>query len=144
MSEKPFWQQLRDKKLGKTVSDEKAKKEVKNDLAAWYLDRAKESPRNCENCNTSLTLTISLHPRGHIAHILAKGKHGCPSVATHPMNRAFLCKDCHAIFDGPQQKAKNMPIIPVLVKRVRLFFKLIPKSEVRRVPDFLNPEHASS
>lgn len=138
--EKPYWQQLRDAKLGKTVSRGTQKKQDKQALTLWYADRAKESPHRCENCSLPLGPTINFHPRAHIAHLLAKGKHGCPSVATHPMNRVFLCKDCHDVFDGPQDKAANMPIIPVLRKRLQLFYKLIAKDEIRRIPDFLISE----
>lgn len=137
--EKPFWQQLRDKKLGSTRSPEAVKRETKKDLAAWYEVQATQAPAACENCGRSLAPTIAFHLRAHIAHIVPKTEQGgCPSVGTHPMNRWFACRDCHDIYDKqPAEIVATMAIIPIVKKRLRLFVKEIAPAEQRKVPKFL-------
>lgn len=137
--EKPYWQQLRDKKLGSTRTPEAIKRETKKDLKAWYEIQITQSPENCENCGTNLASTVMKHPHGHICHIVPKTEHGgCPSVSTHPMNRWFGCWDCHNIYDKePAEIVATMVIIPIVKKRLRLFVKEIAPAEQRRVPSFL-------
>lgn len=139
--EKPYWQQRRDMKNGKTLPPAEAKKEKKVSLAAWYEVQHTQSPANCENCGANLAATVLRHPHGHICHIVPKtAQGGCPSVATHPLNRWFGCQDCHDLYDkGKQEDAAQMPIITMLRARMKQIYPKIKKSELRRVQPFLLP-----
>lgn len=133
--EKPYWQQRRDLKNG---APPPKKKEVKDLLKKFYEAQAAIAPENCENCGASLLKTILAHPRGHIAHIVAKGGHGCPSVDIDMNNAWFACEDCHALYDGPKPEIiATMKIIPTLRKRLKLFYDKIAQNERRRIPGYL-------
>lgn len=133
--EKPYWQQRRDQKNG---APPPKKKEVKDLLKKFYEAQGAIAPFFCENCGISLKQTINFHPRAHIAHIVAKGAHGCPSVATNMNNAWFACKECHDLYDGPKLEIiKLMKIIPILRNRMNLFYEKIAKDERRRIPEYL-------
>lgn len=138
--DRPFWQKLRDIKLGKITIDNEARQERKDDLAKWYEVQATAAPARCENCGDSLSSTIKFHPRAHICHIVKKAVDGsgCPSVATHPLNRWFGCKKCHDVYDGDDSEViSTMSVIPICRARLKVFYPLIAANEVRRVPEFL-------
>lgn len=133
------------KMLGNTKKPEAVKKEQKLTLSAWYDTQASQAPEKCENCKGSLTATITFHSRAHICHIVPKTKEGgCPSVATHPLNRWFGCSVCHTNYDTwtakkEYDKIQEMKVLPVIQARAAQFFELIAESERRRVPAFLIP-----
>lgn len=134
MSDNPFWQQLRDKKLqGKTSMEEiRAGKAAKG---TFFANQIANAPKCCENCGKPLTGTKSINAAAIVCHIIPKGKAGCPSVATHPMNRWFGCGDCHTDYDNKGAKfVQNMPIFETLRERVKVFYKKIAPAERRRVP----------
>lgn len=138
---RPYWQKLRDIKLGKVVSPEQERKDKKDALTVWFNVQASMAPANCENCKASLRSTINFHPRAHIAHIVPKTKEGgCPSVATHPLNRWFACKQCHDAYDGESAEVvATMAVIPICRERLSKFYADIAPDEVRRVPAYLLP-----
>lgn len=125
--------------MGKVTTDEAARKDRKDDLTKWFNMQAALAPAKCENCGGSLTSTIKFHPRAHICHIVPKTPEGgCPSVATHPLNRWFGCKNCHDAYDSESPEVvATMAVIPVCKARLKVFYPLIAADEVRRVPAFL-------
>ena len=138
--ELPYWQQRQAMKLGTTKKPEAVNREKKESLAAWYETQDTQAPDRCENCGNNLTTTINFHPRAHICHIVPKGKDGCPSVATHPLNRWFGCLTCHTFYDKEAAEiVATMKIIPVLRQRVKIFYREISENETRRVPPYLRP-----
>lgn len=148
MAQKPFWQQRRDAKLANTKKPEAVKRERKQNLAAWYEMQDTQAPAYCENCGDSLIPTINFMSRAHICHIVEKSPtNGCPSVATHPLNRWFGCLGCHTFFDNTvkaedkktQDQVKQMPVFPILQGRMKIIYPSIEESERRRVPELLIP-----
>jgi hypothetical protein len=130
-------------KLKATTNLKGQRKEHKLDLKAWYEVQASEAPKKCENCGKSLAATIAFHPRAHICHIIPKTKEGgCPSVATHPLNRWFGCSRCHDEYDksvaeNNEDKLQAMDVLPTLQHRAKQFIHLVIESERRRIPEFL-------
>lgn len=143
---RPYWQQRRDLKNkaphGKGEK-EKEKKDDKKQKADWFGAQTVQAPSKCENCKNSLKSTISFHPRGHIAHIVKKTKQGgCPSVATHPMNRWFGCISCHTGYDkamdeGDYYEVIQMAVWPLIVERFKQVFPHIVATEIKNVPKVL-------
>lgn len=137
----PYWklrQTLKLQQKGKPADEKKAKKK---ELGKFFKEGSLSAPGHCENCGTGLGPTIKFHPRAHICHIVPKGKHGCPSVATHEKNKWYGCIDCHTFFDnGAPDEVAQMPIIPKLRERVKIFYDLIAPDEKRRVQLFLIPK----
>ncbi len=125
----------------KEKSQEKAK--AKKETAKWFGAQTVQAPSTCENCGRSLQATIAFHPRAHICHIVKKSKQqGCPSVATHPLNRWFGCKRCHDGYDIMMDEKEydeviQMPVWPKIVDRFRQVPPHIKESELRRVPQVL-------
>lgn len=160
MSEKkkdtrPYWQQRRDLKLKAAHGkDEKATetKQQKKETAQWFGAQTLTAPSRCENCGAPLQGTINFHGRAHICHIVEKSKqNGCPSVATHPMNRWFGCLRCHTGYDDAMAGKDyhiiiEMKVWPIIVERFRQVLPHIKESELRRVPkvlmDAVNPPDA--
>jgi hypothetical protein len=134
--DKPFWQQLRDKKLGGPVKEHKVNK--KKSLDKYYEIMAERAPEKCENCGRSLESTVQFHPHGHICHILEKNDNAFPSVATDIINCWYGCLDCHTLYDkGPDDKRLKMKILPTLRKRLKLFYGKLTDREKAKVPDYL-------
>lgn len=140
----PYWQQRRESKLGKVLTPQQERQEKKDALSVWFEMQATMAPAKCENCDRNLSTTISFHPRAHICHILPKTKDGgCPSVATHPLNRWFGCLDCHTAYDRESADVvETMRVVTVCRERVSKFYKDIAPDELRRVPEFLRPKDA--
>lgn len=132
----------RDAKLATSKKPAEVKRDIKKSLKAWYEMQDTQAPACCENCGASLISTINFMPRAHICHIVEKSPiNGCPSVATHPLNRWFGCLDCHTIYDNqPAEVVAEMKIIPILRNRMRKVYPEIADNEKRRVPAFLIDE----
>lgn len=142
----PYWQQRRDLKLKAPHGKQEVKaeeKKSKKELSIFFASQALAAPSKCENCQRSLQSTIKFHPRAHIAHIVPKTKKGgCPSVATHPKNRAFLCLDCHTCYDKAVAERDNyiidqMAVVEVLRERYKEFQAQIPAEERKNIPEYL-------
>lgn len=136
--ESPYLRQRREAKLKQTTTLKAAQRAEKADLNVFYKTMIEQAPTKCENCDANLQDTLNFIPKAIVAHIVAKGRHGCPSVATHPMNKWYACMDCHTFYDTqPADEVAKMRVIPTLVKRVKLFFNKIADNEKRRVPEYL-------
>lgn len=118
-----------------------AKKAEKKEKSNFFTAALKGAPHKCQNCNKSLAGTMSINPTAIVAHILAKSKtSGVPSMATNPLNKVYLCGDCHTDMDRKGcDYIKKMKIFPLLRKRVVLMFDHIPDNERRRIPECLQP-----
>lgn len=141
MENKPFWQQLRDKKLGGNLSpaDEKKAKKSKGE---FFKDQIAHGPKCCENCGGSLAGTKAINPAAIVAHILPKNpKTGFPSVAENFNNIWFACGECHTNYDNMGTAfVKKMKVFPLLVERVARFYDQIDPAERRRVPEYFRPK----
>lgn len=143
----PYWKQRQALKLKaphSTTDKAAAKRSKKKDLGAFYAAQTLQAPSKCENCKADLAATIRFHPRAHICHIIPKSKDagGCPSVATHPMNKWFGCKNCHdpydkAVMEGDVYILEQMPVYPLILERFQKFKDDIAPNERRRIPAFL-------
>ncbi len=136
----PYWKQRQEMKL-KGPKPEAVKRQEKKAKIAFFANGVLQAPGNCENCGNPLGGTKSINPAAIVAHILPKSeKSGCPSVALHPLNKWYACGDCHTDYDNKGAAyVKSMPIFPVLVARVALFYDEIEDKERRRVPVYFRP-----
>jgi hypothetical protein len=140
MSQKPYWQQRREMKLtGRpTRAEEKKEKKEKSD---FFANSIKQAPDHCQNCKKPLAPTKAISKAAVVAHILPKSKkQGVPSMATHEMNKVFLCGNCHTNMDNQGcDFILTMSILPLLRTRVAVMWPEIPANERRRVPECLRP-----
>ena len=99
------------------------KKAFKKDLNVYFASQILQIPATCENCGCDIRWQREKHPRMLVAHILPKRKSGgFPSVATHPLNRVFLCPDCHTQMDNKGEDfVKKMKIYPIMIERLKKF-----------------------
>jgi len=143
MAELPYWQQRQQLKL-KGTTPEKVKREQKAAKGRFFVDQIKQAPKCCEECGKPLAGTIAINPAAIVAHIIPKSPtNGCPSVATHPLNRWFGCGDCHTDYDNRGAKfVKAMKVFPMLKERVALFYDEIAPAERRKVPAYFVPAGA--
>lgn len=154
----PYWMERQQRKLGirhpdgkKTVkkpasksASQKAKQKEKQDrkraLTPWFETQLLQAPKKCENCGADLRQSMAINPRTIICHIVPKNNdYGCPSVATHLLNRWYGCQKCHGIYDTGGEKAAEMPVIPICKSRLGKFIDQIPEKERRHIPNFLIP-----
>lgn len=107
----------------------------------FFAEALKGAPNRCQNCSTALAPTIAINPAAIVAHIIPKSdKQGAPSVATHPLNKVFLCGDCHTNMDNQGCKfILKMKILELMRERVAEMWPEIPQNERRRVPECLRP-----
>lgn len=140
MSQKPYWQQRQELKL-KGAKPPEVKRQEKKAKGVFFASQLAKAPKNCENCGKSLAGTKAINPAAIICHIIPKNEtSGCPSVATHPLNRWFGCGDCHTNYDNQGVTfVKSMPIFEELKKRVATFYEEIDPKERRRVPVYFRP-----
>lgn len=138
----PYWQQRRALKL-EGAKPAKVERAEKLEKAKFFSDALKVAPNRCQECNKPLVPTAAINPSAIVAHILAKSKkQGVPSMATNPLNRVFLCGDCHTDMDNHGcEYIQQMKIYPLLKQRVLLMWPGIPQSERRRVPECLRPHN---
>jgi hypothetical protein len=101
-------------------------------LGKWFNEQINQVPRNCENCNEYLNPYAPWTARAYIAHIVPKRYF--TSVMLHPMNRVFLCIDCHTKFDNSlSREIIQMKVWPVAVSRFFLFLTDIDKEEIKHL-----------
>ena len=98
-------------------------------LGKWFNMQISMMPRECENCQAYLSPYIHISQRAYIAHIVPKSKF--VSVMLHPLNRIFLCVDCHSKFDNSLSKeVVQMNVWPIAVKRFEKILPDISQSEI--------------
>jgi hypothetical protein len=137
----PYWQQRQKIKLGIKPTDQEAKAD-KAAKGVYFANQILTAPKCCENCGADLAGTKAINPAAIVAHILPKNKKsGCPSVALHPMNKVYLCGDCHTNMDTKGAAfVKKMKVFPLMVQRVAAFYSEIALPELRRVPEYFRPK----
>jgi len=112
----------------------------KQDLTAWFNMQLTMRPAVCENpdCGCRLADSMVINPRAIVAHILPKSTF--KEVATHPLNRVFLCNGCHHKYDNGS--ADTMPQLLVICRtRYGAFKDKILPVNMARVPEFLSDAH---
>ena len=117
----------------------KAKKQKKSELNIFFASQILKIPATCENCANDIRYWRQINPRMLVAHILPKRENGgFPNVATHPLNRVFLCPDCHTNFDNKGESfAMQMKALPIIIERFNGFKNLLSLSDLQRIPNYL-------
>ena len=117
----------------------KAKRAKKAELTVFFASQLLETPNRCENCGADIQFWKRVNPRILVAHILPKREvGGFPQVSTHPLNRVFLCPDCHTNFDNKGEAfALTMPALPIIKERFNGFKNLLTISDLQRIPNYL-------
>lgn len=101
-------------------------------LGKWFNMQISMMPKECENCNAYLNPAIHIGQRSYIAHILTK-RH-FESVMLHPLNRMFLCVDCHSKFDNClSREVVLMKVWPIAVERFNKLKGSIDQEEVKHL-----------
>ncbi len=133
-----YWQHRADvKAAARQASGISINKQAqKKAMDLWFVNQIKQLPKRCENCNEPLIVFAPWAARSFVAHIVPK-RHFI-SVATHPLNRVFLCLQCHTNYDNwSEAKVQRMPVISTCKERFLAFADEIPASEWRYLPDWL-------
>lgn len=117
----------------------RAKVAKKAELNIFFASQILDIPAKCENCPNDIRYWRQINPRMLVAHILPKREvGGFPQVATHPLNRVFLCPDCHTNFDNKGEAfALTMPALPLIIERFNGFKNLLSISDLQRIPNYL-------
>jgi hypothetical protein len=101
-------------------------------LGKWFNIQISMMPSECENCNTFLNPYAPWSARAYIAHIVPK--RFFESVMVHPLNRLFLCIDCHAKFDNSlSREVMQMPCWPIAVSRFNAIKSSIDPLELKHL-----------
>lgn len=118
----------RQKKLAKAIATDKPGYTI----GKWFNDQITIMPPNCENCAAYLNPNAPWGPRAYIAHIVPK--RFFLSVMLHPLNRVFLCIDCHTKFDNSLSvEVEAMKVYKIAAARFETFKKMIDKEEVKHL-----------
>lgn len=140
---KSYLEQRREMKLnGK--KPEQVKRLEKLEKAKFFQDSIKQAPRKCQECGNSLAATIAINAAAIVAHILPKRKNGgCPSVANHPLNKVYLCGDCHTNMDNKGARfVTKMKLFAFMKDCVAKMWAVIAPEEQKNVPEYFKPsEH---
>lgn len=117
-----------------------AKRKEGKVMGAYLASQTLTMPAKCEECGKALPKT-SWMKIATVAHILPKRKeHGYPSVALHPINKMYLCIDCHTNFDNlGKDFIVKMQLLPKIKERVQQLLPLLTEKERNRVPEYLLP-----
>lgn len=103
-------------------------------IGQWYNMQISLMTRECENCGTYLSPYNAIGQRSYIAHIVPK--RNIESVAVHPLNRMFLCVDCHTNYDNWLNKdIVNMKCWPTAIARFNQFKQNIEIHEYKYLRD---------
>ncbi len=103
-------------------------------LGQWFNQQVSMMPQNCENCGDYLNPYNVIGKHSYIAHIIPK-RH-IESVMVHPLNRMFLCVDCHTNYDNWLNKdIMKMKCWPIAVNRFDKFKHLIEAHEYKHLRD---------
>lgn len=103
-------------------------------LGSWFKDQISIMPLICENCDSFLNHGAIWGPQSYVAHIIPKKLF--ESVMVHPMNRLFLCIDCHTNYDrSTSDEIVKMKYWPLAIERFNSFKNLIDPSEVSKLQE---------
>lgn len=103
-------------------------------LGQWFNNQITMMPNECENCGEYLNPYAPWSARAYIAHLVPK--RNIESVMVHPLNRMFLCIDCHSNYDNWLNKdIMQMNCWPIAVARFEKFKHLIEQSEYKHLRD---------
>jgi hypothetical protein len=109
--------------------------EEKRELDNWYLFQISIMPCRCENCNEPLNRWAPWGAKSYVAHIVEK--RNFKSVQVHPLNRLFLCIQCHTNYDNwGKDKVMQMAVFDVAIERFKVFANKIPHSEYDFLPEY--------
>ena len=97
----------------------------------WYLDRRSEMEGICIECGASTNVRDDKYYRWSVCHIVPKSL--VPSVATYEHNWIELCQQHHQEFDNTFERAEKMKCFGEAKMKFKLFQKLIPANELRKV-----------
>jgi hypothetical protein len=97
----------------------------------WYLDRRDEMTGICIECGLGTNVKDDKYYRWSVCHIVPKSL--VPSVATYEHNWIELCQHHHQEFDNTFDRAAAMKCFREAKMKFRLFQKLIPANELRKV-----------
>jgi len=101
-------------------------------LGGWFNEQINQMPRRCENCDEFLNPNAPWSARAYIAHIVPK--RNFISVMVHPLNRLFLCIDCHTKFDNSlSREIVQMKCWPLVVQRFNCFKSEISPEEISKL-----------
>ncbi|MBB6236506.1 hypothetical protein HDC90_001118 [Pedobacter sp. AK013] len=102
--------------------------------AVWFQQQIALLPQYCENCEQPLIAWAKWNLGAFIAHIIPK--RDFESVIVHPLNRLFLCIDCHTNYDrATSAEIKEMKCWPVALARFNHFKKQINPEEISALQD---------
>lgn len=129
-----YWQHRR------SVNSSKPKKansyDGRKELDKWFADQIAIMPKYCEECGEYLNPYAPWGAKSYIAHILAK--RNFKSVMAHPLNRMFLCIQCHTNLDNwPAEKIVKMIVYPLLLQRYVQFLHQLHIDELIYLPKHL-------
>jgi hypothetical protein len=117
-----------------------ARQERKQDLTPWFNMQLTMCPERCENvtCQEPLRESMVINPRAVVAHILPKRTF--TEVATHPLNRAFLCNKCHHKYDNGF--ADTMPeLLNLCRSRLAHFIDQVAPDNFKSLPKYFSNEY---
>ncbi|HMI01617.1 MAG TPA: hypothetical protein VK541_04000 [Pedobacter sp.] len=101
-------------------------------IGKWFNDQIAVMPYGCENCGDKLIRNAVWGSKAYVAHIVPK--RFFESVMLHPLNRVFLCIDCHTKFDNSlSREVEAMPVYPLAVERFNLFKHMIVQIEIKHL-----------
>jgi len=136
--EGPFfhYQKHKQKQYAAKKKSNKPNSADKITLGKWFNTQISMLPASCENCEEPLNKFAPWSARAYIAHIVPK-KH-FKSVETHPLNRLFLCIDCHTNYDNwLSRDIVKMPVSNLAISRFKTFMENIHSSEIVHLKPFL-------
>lgn len=126
------------KKLAQEKEDRKERGGDDTNLVKWYKDKMKLMSGRCMECGKSTTTKVYELAIHSICHLLAKRKTVCPSVATHPLNWAEYCTDCHYKFDNSAwEDIAQWKSWPEIRERLVYVYDHIAQDERRHFPDIV-------
>lgn len=127
------------KKTAARKLEEKKNADPELSQEAWFQEQRPQMPEKCENCGNPTCKNDDDWFRASICHILPKAYF--PSVATHPLNRLFLCfwgaNSCHTNMDNKTLDMTEMNCWNAIVERFLEIYPSISKEERRRIPSIL-------
>lgn len=125
------------KSMPKPLSE--ANKEFKKELNVFFASEMLMMPFLCDNCDQPLMAFTSFEKRCTIAHILEK--RNFKEVATHPMNKVFLCAKggCHSKFDNSTaQERSQMKVYTLALERYGKIKSLLTGPQIVQAEKYLN------
>jgi hypothetical protein len=129
-----YWKYRNSLKRAKEPAEDKYNEKRAMDL--WFAEQIKQMPKCCENCDEPLNHYALWGAKAYVAHIVAKRLF--KSVKMHPLNRVFLCIQCHTNYDNwSEAKVSKMRVIQLCIERYEQFANEIISDERRYLPDWI-------